>query len=73
MKDDGNGAPSGAHPDSKSIVVAHIGGNADFISRPFPLTQESAPAVCKGPLEAAPNDEARGDFVEIVTTSETLR
>ena len=71
-KDDGNGAPSGAHPDSKSIVVAHIGGNADFISRPFRLTQKSTPAG-KGSFKVAPNDKARGDFVEIANTSETLR
>ena len=28
LKEDGNGAPSGAHPDSKSIVSVHISRNA---------------------------------------------
>ena len=30
-KEDGNGALSRAHPDSKSIVSVHIGRNADFM------------------------------------------
>jgi hypothetical protein len=30
-KEDGNGAPSRAHSDSKSIVSAHISRNADLI------------------------------------------
>ena len=32
LKDDGIGAPAGAHSDTKSIVVTHIMGDIDFIT-----------------------------------------
>ena len=34
LKDDGNGAPSKAHPNNKSIVTTHAARDGDFIQQP---------------------------------------
>jgi hypothetical protein len=75
LKDDGNGAPSRAHPDSKSIVITHIGLNVDIISVIFRLAWKSALAVWRRVLSSSCTRRTadRGDFGKVEAALETLR
>ena len=75
VKDEGKGAPSRAHADSTSIVIAHTGRNTNFISACCIWRRSTYQVSCRKPFCGGAQDETRiaTIFVEIAALSETLR